>query len=77
MKFPFRCNDIEIAATESQRKELWTYSMQLVGMSIFFYSACEHTPVKIPDFPFEFEPIPWLKPDEELLVQPLYETRTQ
>lgn len=77
MKFPFRCDDIEIAATESQRKELWNYSMQLVGMSIFFYSACEHTPVKIPDFPFEFEPIPWLKPDEELLVEPLYETRTQ
>ncbi len=75
LQYPFRCESIPLALSDEARKRSREGALNLIKMSVIFYSSAAHLPVFTNDLPHPFAPIPWLKPKADLLEQPLYESR--
>ena len=73
MELPYLCESMETVISPSDKHILRHAGMRF----IIFRLAIKETPFKISGIEGDIEPIPWLRPKEELLRVPLYTNRIE
>ena len=74
-QLPFRCDGIKNTMSAEQRAQSRNAGMNFIQFAIAVNSMQERNALKISDLSYTFSFLPWLRPKEELLKAPLYQTR--